>query len=142
MKAILADSFHKPAAYMVVELVHGNQYMVTQRKGNMMNITTKAQGQNIESGKMEVNKSEVGNEMQSRAKTNVLTIADKCCSCGKWQEYKYPCMHAMAYPWKWEQLAFPTILQYHVHTIISLKDCNKSMITISSQLYKINLVLL
>ena len=73
---------------MVVELVCGNQYMVTQRKGNMLNITTNGQGQNIESGKMEVNESEVGNEMQSRAMTNVLTIADKYCSCGKWQEYK------------------------------------------------------
>ena len=53
--------------------------------------------------------------MQSRAKTNVVTVADECCSFGKWQEYKYPCMHAMAYLQKWEQWAFPTILQYHVH---------------------------
>ena len=102
VKAILTDSFHKAAVYMVVELVHGNQYMVKQRKGNTLNITTYAQGQKIESGKVEVNKSEVGNEMQSRAKTNVLTGADKCCCCGKWQEYKYPCMHAMGYLWKWE----------------------------------------
>ena len=50
--------------------------------------------QNMESGKVEVNKSEAGNEMQSRAKTNTLTITDKCWSCGKCQEYKYPCMHA------------------------------------------------
>ena len=64
VKAILADSFHKAAAYMVVELVHGNQ--LTQRKGNMLNITTNAQGQNMESGKVEVNKSEVDNEIQSR----------------------------------------------------------------------------
>ena len=97
MKAILVDSFHKAVAYTVVEHVHGNQYMVTQRKGNMLSITTNAQGQNLESGKVEVNKSEVGHEMQSRARTDVLTVADKCCSCGKWQEYKYPCMHAVAY---------------------------------------------
>ena len=92
MKAIQADSFYKAAAYMVVELGHGNQYMVTQRKGNTLNITMNAQGQNIESGKVEMNKSKVPNEMQSRAKTNILTIADKCCSFGK---YKYPCMHEM-----------------------------------------------
>ena len=73
--------------------------------------TIYAHGQNIESGKIEVTKSEVGIEIQSRAKTNVLTVAEKCCSCGKWQEYKYPCMHTMAYFQKWEQLAFPTILQ-------------------------------
>ena len=81
----------------------------------MLNITMYAHGHNLESGKIEVTKSEVGNEMQSRAQSNVLTVADKCCSCGKWQEYKYPCTHAMAYFWKWEQLAFPMILQHHVH---------------------------
>ena len=80
---------------------------------------------------------EVGHEMQSRAKTNVLTIADKCCSCGKWQEYKYPCMHAMAYLWKWEQLVFPTILQYHGHDYYQSKRLQHPMITVSSWLYKI-----
>ena len=80
MKAILADSFHRAAAYTVVKLVCGNQYMVTQKKGNTLNITMNVQGQNMEYGKVELNKSEVGNEMQSRAKTSVLTIADKCCS--------------------------------------------------------------
>ena len=105
MKAILADSFHKAAAYPAVKLVWGNQYMVTQRKGTMWNITMNAQGQNVESGRVVVNKSEVGHEMQSRAKTNLLTVAEKSCSCGKWQEYKYPCMHAMAYLQKWEQFA-------------------------------------
>ena len=59
--------------------------------------------------------------MQSRAKTNVLTVAEKCCSCGKWQEDKCPCMHAMAYLWKWEQLAFPTFLQYHMHNYYQFK---------------------
>ena len=39
--------------------------MVTQRKGNMLNITMNAQGQNVESGKVEFNKSEVGHEIQS-----------------------------------------------------------------------------
>ena len=93
VKAILVDSFHKAAAYTVIELVCDNQYIVTQRKGNMLNITMNAQVQTMEIGKVEVNKSEVGHEMQSRAKTNVLTVADECCYCGKWQEYKYPCMH-------------------------------------------------
>ena len=83
VKAILADSFHKAAAYAVVKLVGGNQYMVKQRKGNTLNITMNAQGQNVEAGKIKVNKSEVGHEMQSRTKTIVLTVADKCCSCSK-----------------------------------------------------------
>ena len=91
----------------------------------MLNITMIAQGQNPESGKVEVNKSEVDNEMQSRAKTNILTIADKCCSCGKWEEYKYPCMHAMAYLWKmgtiWHFQQFCNIM---CMTITGSKDCN------------------
>ena len=37
----------------------------------------------LDSGRIEVNQSEVGHEMQSRAKISVLTVADKCCSCGK-----------------------------------------------------------
>ena len=32
----------------------------------------------------------------ARVKTNALTIQEKTCSCGRWQEYKYPCRHAMA----------------------------------------------
>ena len=46
---MLTDSFHKAAAYTVVKLVYGNQYIVTQRKGNTLNITMNAQEQNIES---------------------------------------------------------------------------------------------
>ena len=64
VKAVLADLFHKAAAYAVIKLVWGNQYMVTQRKGNTLNITMNAQEQNVESGKIDVNKSEGGHEMQ------------------------------------------------------------------------------
>ena len=39
VKAILVDSFHKASAYTVTKLVWGNQYMVTQRKRNLLNIT-------------------------------------------------------------------------------------------------------
>ena len=45
VKAFLADSFHKATACMIVELVRGNQYMVMQRKGTMLNITMNVQGQ-------------------------------------------------------------------------------------------------
>ena len=41
--------------------------------------------------------SEVGEQLESRAKTNVLIVPEQCCSCGKWQEYKDPCSHAVAY---------------------------------------------
>ena len=42
-------------------------------------------------------------------------------------------MHAMAYLWKWEQLAFPTILQYHVHDYYWFKRLQ--------QIYDINIFL-
>ena len=40
-------------------------------------------------------------------------------------------MHAMAYLWKWEQLAFPTILQYHVHDYYQSKRLQHPMITVT-----------
>ena len=59
----------------------------------------------------------------ARVKTNVLAIKEKTCWCGRWQEYKYPCRHAMAYFRKWEDMSFPDILQVHVHDYYK----NKSM---------------
>ena len=59
----------------------------------------------------------------ARVKTNVLYIQEKTCSCGRWQEYKYPSRHAVAYFRKWEDMSFPDILQQHVHDYYR----NKSM---------------
>ena len=56
-------------------------------------------------------------------KTNVLNIQEERYSCGRWQEYKYPCRHAIAYFRKWEDMSFPDILQQHVHDYYR----NKSM---------------
>ena len=63
-------------------------------------------------------------------KTNVLTIPEKTCSCGRWQEFKYPCRHAVAYSRKWEDMSFPAILDQHVHDYYK----NKSM----QQIYEYN----
>ena len=30
-------------------------------------------------------------------KTNLLNPIKKSCTCGKWQEFKYPCRHAIGY---------------------------------------------
>ena len=78
MKAILGDSFHKAAAAMeAVKLLHGNQYMVTERKKSMLNINLNANRQTTEPEKAhQVTKSEVGKEMQSRMKTIVLLVAE------------------------------------------------------------------
>ena len=64
-------------------------------------------------------------------KTNAPTIQEKTCSCGRRQEYKYPCRHAMAYFWKWQDVSFPDILQDHVHDYY----WNKSM----QQIYGYNI---
>ena len=67
----------------------------------------------------------------ARVKTNVLTIQEKTCSCGRWQEYKYPYRHAVAYFRKWEDMSFPDTLQVHVHDYYR----NKSM----QQIYGYNI---
>ena len=58
----------------------------------------------------------MGQHLELRVKSNILMVDEQCCSCGKWQEYKYPCPHAMAYFQKWEELSFPRILQHLVHS--------------------------
>ena len=59
--------------------------------------------------------SEVGKHLESRVKSNVLTVHEQCCSCDKWLEYEYPCAHTTAYFMKWEELPFLRIFQHHVH---------------------------
>ena len=63
-------------------------------------------------------------------KTNVLTIPEKTCSCGRWQESKYPCRHAVAYLRIWEDMSCPAIFDQHVHDYYK----NKSM----QQIYEYN----
>ena len=67
----------------------------------------------------------------ARVKTNVSTIQEKICSCERLQEYKYPCRHAVAYFWKWEEMSFLDNLQQHVHEYYR----NKSM----QQIYEDNI---
>ena len=67
----------------------------------------------------------------ARVKTNVLSIQEKTCSCGRWHKYKYPCRHAIAYFRKWEEMSFPDILHLHVHEYYR----NKSM----QQIYEHNI---
>ena len=67
----------------------------------------------------------------ARVKTNVLTTQEKLYSCGRWQEFKYPCRHAVGYFRKWEDMSIPDILQVHVHDYYR----NKSM----QQIYGCNI---
>ena len=67
----------------------------------------------------------------ARVKTNALTIQKKTCSCGNWQDFKYPSRHAMAYFRKCKDMSFPDILQVHMHDYCR----NKSM----QQIYGYNI---
>jgi len=40
---------------------------------------------------------------------------EKRCSCGKWQDFGYPCTHAMAYFWNWEEKAYSLMVAENVH---------------------------
>ena len=33
----------------------------------------------------------------SEEMTNVITVHQGTCTCGRWQDHKFPCQHAMAY---------------------------------------------
>ena len=54
------------------------------------------------------------------------------CTCGKWQEHRYPCRHGMAYFRKWEEREFKWILDNKVHFFYKY-ECLQA-------LYKPNLV--
>ena len=46
----------------------------------------------------------------------------KCCSCGKWQDNKYPCRHAVTYFRKWLEKDLGWILRYEVHYYYKYKS--------------------
>ena len=107
----------------VVELEVGLKYMITETYGAMVN-TDLSQQWTQSTTQMEHQHRLMPTPLgPAKVKTNVLMIQVKTCSCGKWQEYKYPCRHAVAYFRKWENRSFPDILQQHVHEYYR----NKSM---------------
>ena len=60
-----------------------------------VNLNKNANRNTTETETVQMENNEVGKQLESKAKTNVLTVHEQCCSCGKCQEYKYPCAHAM-----------------------------------------------
>ena len=119
VKHILKDRFHSAAAMQVMELEVSQKYMATEPYGLMLNQqhtppTTEQEHQHRHMPVLPV---------PTRVNTNVLANEDKTHYCGRWQEYKYPCRHAMAYFRKWEEIMFPDILQMLMHDYYK----NKSM---------------
>ena len=87
VKQVLKDCFHSATAMQVVELEVGQKYMVTETYGSILNINLNQQWtqpitqMEHQQGHMPIPPA------PARVKTNVLTIQEKTCSCGRWQEY-------------------------------------------------------
>ena len=127
VKQVLKEHFHAAAAMQVVDLEVGQKYMVTETNA-MINLNHQQVPQMTQMEHGQRNMPILSAALS--VKTNVLTIQEKTCSCGRWQEFKYPCRHAMAYLRKWEDMSFPDILDQHVHDYYK----NKSM----QQIYEYN----
>ena len=123
VKQLLKDRFHSAVAMQVMELQVGQKYMITETYGSTLNINLNQQYTPPTMECKHQHKNMPVLPVPARVKTNVLAIEEKTCSCGKWQEYKYPCRHAMAYFRECEDMSFPDIIQVHVHDYYE----NKSM---------------
>ena len=105
--------------------------MITETYGSMLNINLNQQ-QTQHMAQVEHQQRHMPTPpAPARVKTKFLTILEKTCFCGRWQEYKYPCRHAIVYFRKGEDMSFPDILQQHVHEYYR----NKSM----QQIYEYNI---
>ena len=121
VKQVSKEYFHAAAAMQVVELEVGQKYMVTETYGATINLNQQQAPQTTQMEHQQSNMPILSAPLS--VKTNVLTTPEKTCSCGRWQESKYPCNHAVAYLRKWEDMSFPAILDQHVHDYYK----NKSM---------------
>jgi len=53
---------------------------------------------------------------------NVVTPATAECSCGRWQDFQYPCIHAVAFYQNWEEKSFNTMLEDNVSVMYKFKS--------------------
>ena len=56
---------------------------------------------------------------------HLMHVHEGCCTCGKWQDHKYPCQHAIAYLQKLRSLTLAEILNKHLHPyykMMSMKE--------------------
>ena len=122
-KQVLKEHFHSAAAMQVVELEAKQKYMVMETYRAKLNSNLNQPQPESPTQVQQQRKDMPPLPGPARVKTNVLHIQEKTCSCGRWQEYKYPCRHAIAYIRKWEDMSFPDILKQHMHDYYR----NKSM---------------
>ena len=85
MKQVLKDHFHSAAAMQVVELEVCQEYMVPETDGSMLNINLNWQWTQPTTQMEHQQRHMPIPPAPARVKTNVLTIQEKTCSCGRWQ---------------------------------------------------------
>ena len=47
-------------------------------------------------------------------RTHIVNVPNRTCTCGKWQEYDYPCVDAFAYFRLYEERSYEYIIDKHV----------------------------
>ena len=114
-KQVLKEHFHSAAAMQVVDLEAKQKYMVMETYRAKLNSNLNQPQPESPTQVQQQRKDMPPLPGPARVKTNVLHIQEKTCSCGRWQEYKYPWRHAIAYIRKWEDMSFPDILKQHMH---------------------------
>ena len=97
VKQILKDQFLSAAAMQVMELEVSQKYMVAETYGSTLNNSLNQQWTPPTTQAEHKQRDMPILPGPARVKTNVLAIQEKMCSCGSWQEFKYPRRHAMAY---------------------------------------------
>ena len=65
---------------------------------------------------------DVNNPIPSKTIHHVVFPDTKCCTCGKWQDNRYPCRHAVGYYRKWLEKDLAWILRYEVHYYYKYKS--------------------
>ena len=63
-----------------------------------------------------------GQEQLPHGPAFIVSPTTRECSCGKWQEYLYPCRHAIAWFRKWRDLNLDWILDHEVDDLWRFKN--------------------
>ena len=60
-----------------------------------------------------------------KSRQHLVLPKEASCTCGKWQDLKFPCRHGIAYYRLWEELSLQTIEDEHVHYYYRYKALQK-----------------
>ena len=127
VKHILKDRFHSAMAMQVMELEVSQKYMGTKPYVSTLNINLNQQMTPPTTQQEHQQRHMSVLPAPARVKTNALTIEEKSYSCGRWQEYKYPCRYAMLTSENGKRWYFLIFSRSMCMTITRTKACYKYM---------------